>query len=215
MHDLFLKVILIFYSLENELILNYVVLMRRYLLNLILCCCTYIITIVFNSGLKADQNDLRLDDLFVNLRSAVNFEQATLFEIKIWDIWMEHKNPKVQNSLFMGLKAMKNNDYENALTHFNIVIQIEPEFAEGWNKRATVLYLMGRIKESEQDVVRTLKLEPRHFGALSGQGLIRISLKDWSGAIEVLEAGLEINPYMLGAIINLKFARKKFKESLT
>ena len=74
---------------------------------------------------------------------------------------------------------------------------------------------MGRYTESLKDINEVLKQENRHFGALSGQGLIRISLKDWSGAIEVLEAGLEINPYMLGAIINLKFARKKFKESLT
>ena len=175
----------------------------------------YIIFIVFNCTLKADQYDLRLNELFVNLKASMSLEEASLFEIKIWDIWMEHKNPKVQNSLFLGLESMKHNDFENALIHFNFLIEIEPEFAEGWNKRATVLYLMGRFHESEEDVRRTLQLEPRHFGALSGQGLIRMSLKDWKGAIDVLEAGLKINPHMPGAIMNLKYARKRLKETMT
>jgi tetratricopeptide (TPR) repeat protein len=101
------------------------------------------------------------------------------------------------------------------LGHFNQLTEIEPEFAEGWNKRATVLYLMGRFKESEEDILRTLKLEPRHFGALSGQGLIRMALEDWSGAITVLEAGLRIHPHMSGVIRNLEYVRKKQKESMT
>ena len=72
-----------------------------------------------------------------------------------------------------------------------------------------------KVEKSLNDISKVLDLEPRHFGALSGQGLIRISLKDWSGAIEVLEEGLKINPHMLGAIMNLKYARKMLKESMT
>jgi hypothetical protein len=89
------------------------------------------------------------------------------------------------------------------------------DYAEGWNKRATVLYLMGRFKESEADVMKTLELEPRHFGALSGQGLIKIALQDWTGAIYFLESALKINPHMHGVIMHLKYARKKHKESMT
>ena len=171
--------------------------------------------IYLDSPLKADQYDIRLDKLFINLKSSVSYEDASLFEIQIWNIWMEHKNPNVKNNLFLGLEAMKYYEFEDALSHFSKIIQMEPKFAEGWNKRATVLYMMGRYSESEDDVIRTLELEPRHFGALSGQGLIRISLKDWSGAIEVLEEGLKINPHMLGAKINLKYAIKMLKESMT
>jgi len=171
--------------------------------------------IYLNSPLKADQYDIRLDKLFINLKSSVSYEDASLFEIQIWNIWMEHKNPNVKNNLFLGLEAMKHQEFEDALAYFSKIIQMEPKFAEGWNKRATVLYMMGRYIESEDDVIRTLELEPRHFGALSGQGLIRISLKDWSGAIEVLEEGLKINPHMLGAKINLKYAIKMLKESMT
>ena len=171
--------------------------------------------IFLSSTLKADQYDIRLDKLFNNLKSSVSIEDASLFEVQIWNIWMEHKNPNVKDKLFLGLEAMKYQEFENALAYFSKIIQIEPKFAEGWNKRATVLYMMGRYRESEDSVIRTLELEPRHFGALSGQGLIRISLKDWSGAIEVLEEGLKINPHMLGAIMNLKYARKMLKESMT
>ena len=171
--------------------------------------------IFLNTSVKADQYDIRLENLFTNLKSTADINDASLFEIQIWDIWMEHKNPKVKDTLYLGLEAMKYNEFEDALTHFSSLIKMEPKFAEGWNKRATVLYMMGRFDESENDVIRTLELEPRHFGALSGQGLIRLSLKDWSGAIEVLEKGLKINPHMLGAIINLKYARKMLEESMT
>ena len=83
------------------------------------------------------------------------------------------------------------------------------EFAEGWNKRATVLYLMGRFQESEEDVLRTLELELRHFGALAGQELDGLALEDWSGSVQALEAGLRIHPHMSGEIRNLKYSRKK------
>ncbi len=117
--------------------------------------------------------------------------------------------------MLQGVEAMKLRNFEKALGHFSLLIKNSPNYAEGWNKRATVLYLMGRFKESEADVVRTLELEPRHFGALSGQGLIRIALQDWTGAIYFLESALKINPHMHGVIMNLKYARQKHKESMT
>jgi len=165
--------------------------------------------------MKADQKDLRLEELFNDLKTSVSMQKASLFEIQIWKIWMEHRNPKVQSPMFLGIEAMRHQKFKNALYYFSQLILIEPEFAEGWNKRATVLYLMGRLQESEEDVIRVLELEPRHFGALVGQGLIRMAQEDWSGAIQALEAGLRINPHMPGAIKNLKYARKKRKESMT
>ena len=189
--------------------------MKRSVIRIKLYIFFNIFLILMTSALNADQYDLRLEELFINLKSSISIEEASFFEIQIWNIWMEHQNPKVQNSLLMGIEAMKHHEFENALDHFSVLVKIEPEFAEGWNKRATVLYLMGRFKESEKDVLRALKLEPRHFGALSGYGLIRMSYEDWQGAIELLEAGLKINPHMPGAIINLKYARKKLNESMT
>ena len=163
----------------------------------------------------ADQNDPRLELLFKNLKTSLSAQKASFIEINIWKIWMEHRNPKAQSSMFLGVEAMNNQQLGKALAHFSLLTEIEPNFAEGWNKRATVFYLMGRFKESENNILRTLKLEPRHFGALSGQGLIRMALGDWSGAITALEAGLTVHPHMSGVKRNLKYVRKKLKESTT
>jgi len=189
--------------------------MSRFLFNFIFCFLLTTVLLVVGSPIMADQNDPRLDLLFKNLKASVSFQKASSVEIQIWKIWMEHQNPRALSSMFLGIKAMNNQQLGKALGHFNQLTEIEPEFAEGWNKRATVLYLMGRFKESEEDILRTLKLEPRHFGALSGQGLIRMALEDWSGAITVLEAGLRIHPHMPGVIRNLEYVRKKQKESMT
>ena len=77
--------------------------------------------------MKADQNDLRLDKLFSSLKSSSSIEDASLFEIKIWNIWMEHTNPKVKDNLFLGLEAMKYQEFEDALVHFNKALEYDPE----------------------------------------------------------------------------------------
>ena len=171
--------------------------------------------LLLSTSADADQNDARLAELFRSLKSTENVSKASVFESKIWHIWMEHHDPEVESAMFQGLEAMKLQLFEQAFGHFSLLIKLAPDYAEGWNKRATVLYLMGRFKESEADVLRTLELEPRHFGALSGQGLIRIALQDWTGAIYFLESALKINPHMHGVIMNLKYARQKQKESMT
>ena len=174
-----------------------------------------VILLLLSAFAHADQNDIRLAELFRGLRSTESVSKALVFESKIWRIWMEHYDPEVESAMFQGVEAMKLQQFEQAFGHFSLMIKLAPDYAEGWNKRATVLYLMGRFKESEADVVRTLELEPRHFGALSGQGLIKIALQDWTGAIYFLESALKINPHMHGVIMNLKYARQKQKESMT
>ena len=174
-----------------------------------------VILFLLSVFVHADQNDSRLVKLFSSLKSTENLSTASVFETKIWHIWMEHNDPEVERAMFQGLEALKLQLFEKAFGHFSLLIKLAPDYAEAWNKRATVLYLMGRFEESESDVIRTLELEPRHFGALSGQGLIRIALEDWRGAIYFLESALKINPHMHGVFINLKYARQKYKESMT
>ncbi len=98
-----------------------------------------------------------------------------------------------------GIEAMSRGNYEAALSAFSRVVEAEPDFAEGWNKRATVYYLMGDFGASVRDVERTLTLEPRHFGALSGLGLIYLVVGEDLPALKAFEAALEVNPYLRGA----------------
>ena len=100
------------------------------------------------------------------------------------------------------------------MEHFSELTRQVPQFAEGWNKRATVLYLLGRFHESSVDVERTLQLEPRHFGALSGKGLILMQYHNWSGAIEAFQEGLKIHPFMPASKKHLEFVIRKQKETM-
>ena len=186
---------------------------------LILKCISFFIlnfmVLVLCTPTLADQTDPRLRVFFRQLKSSTSYEKALHIEIRIWEIWMEHSNPWAKISMNSGVEALNDYEFEKALEHFKLLTEIEPDFAEGWNKRATVLYLLGRYSESEKDILQTLKLEPRHFGALSGLGLIRIALEDWSGAVSALESALNFNPHMTEVIKNLKYVKKKLKESVT
>jgi len=101
-----------------------------------------------------------------------------------------------------------------ALDKFNEVIQLAPDLAEGWNKRATIFYLMKKFDRSVKDIAQTLKLEPRHFGALSGLGLINQVIGQTNAAIKAFEQALDINPHLsslkdkVTKMKKIKFGRK-------
>ncbi len=95
-----------------------------------------------------------------------------------------------------GMIAMRRGVLDQALQRFDAIIAHAPDFAEGWNKRATVLYMMGRHDESVADVQHVLNLEPRHYGALSGLGMILIALGREEEALAWLHRALELNPYL-------------------
>ena len=145
---------------------------------------------------RADQNDPNLDALFEGLASARSAEEAEAFEHRIWRVWINSGQALVDNAMERGLTAMQNGAYDTSLKYFNDVISLAPKLAEGWNKRATVYYMMGRYPESVLDIQRTLELEPRHFGALSGLGLIYMEMGQKKAAIRAMEKALAIHPHM-------------------
>ena len=95
-----------------------------------------------------------------------------------------------------GSNLVKNNQLYEAVQIFTKVIALDPKWAEAWNKRATVLYLLGEFQRSQDDIDKVLELEKRHFGALAGQGLVNIQLKNYNKAIESYEKAKEIYPTM-------------------
>lgn len=152
----------------------------------------------------ADQNDNRLDTLFGRLHQTESFVEATKIVQQIWVVWTEFEEEDTHEAMLRGVDAMAGADYDAALAIFDEVIRMHPAFAEAWNKRATVYYLMGRLEESLNDVAVTLDLEPRHFGALSGKGMIMMAQGNFTQAIEAFERALETNPHMPGVRMRIE-----------
>ncbi len=137
--------------------------------------------------------------------------EAVATEQKIWAIWLETPDTKVQRLLEIGIAHMNGGANAQALKSFDEIVELAPGFAEGWNKRATVHYLLGNYDASLADIEKTLELEPRHFGALSGRGLIYSKLEDLEKALAAFEAALDIHPNMAGAKMNALMIRRVLK----
>lgn len=146
----------------------------------------------------ADQTDNRLDPLFTALRKAPDAATAAAIEQKIWIVWIKGPNEEADALMLEGMEALKREELELALKRFTELVKKEPNFAEAWNKRATVHFLMDNYTKALSDLEETLKLEPRHFGALSGLGTIFAELDQPHPAIQVFERVLEIHPNAKG-----------------
>jgi tetratricopeptide (TPR) repeat protein len=157
----------------------------------------------------AAQQDQRLPGLFDKLKGTGNPAEAQAVEMMIWQIWTEAGDRATDSLMQLGLGAMQSGDLPGALSLFDAVTARAPNFAEGWNKRATILFMMGAMEKSAEDVARVLALEPRHFGALSGLGLINTHLKREDAAIAAFEQALKVNPHMPAVKTNLDELRKK------
>ena len=91
---------------------------------------------------------------------------------KIWDIWLETNDTEIEKDFYRGIEFLRIGDYTQSIYFLTQVIKKNPNFSEAWNKRATVYFMMGNFDKSMYDIKQTLDLEPRHFGAMDGMGLI-------------------------------------------
>jgi tetratricopeptide (TPR) repeat protein len=144
----------------------------------------------------ADQGDQRLTALFDQLKTKHSVMDAEAIQQAIWAVWMESANAEVNLLMLEGIDAMSQSDLKRALTAFDSMVEVAPGFSEGWNKRATVEFLMNDFKASVADIQKTLELEPRHWGALSGLGQIYLALDNDEAALRAFRRALEINPYL-------------------
>ena len=139
--------------------------------------------------------EIVLNKLFDQLIKTHNLNNAEQLEKKIWSIWSEHpNNNKLTDRLEFGTELMQYGDYNYALRVFNNIIITDPQWSEAWNKRATVFFLMNKLSNSLDDIDKVLSLEPRHFGALSGQARIFIKLQKYEKAIKSIERALRFYP---------------------
>ena len=118
-------------------------------------------------------------------------------ERALWNVWHRSGIPDVDARLYEGIIAMQRRAFEQATAIFTAVIEMAPNFAEGYNKRATAYYMMQDFEQSLSDCDRTIALNPVHFGALSGAGLCQLGLHNLPKALEYFERALAVNPHML------------------
>ena len=171
-----------------------------------------IISIFININfLHADERNSELNRLFNELKIK---DQSSSFKIeqKIWKIWSTHpNNDDLTSMLSVGSNFVNNNQYPKAVEIFTKVIELDPSWAEAWNKRATVLYMMGEFEKSQNDIDEVLKLEKRHFGALAGQGLVNIKLEKYEKALMSYEEAVKIYPTMNSPKIMIKELKELIK----
>ena len=148
-------------------------------------------------SLLADQTDARLPALFTELRTTSEAEKAKIVAAEIWQIWSEHSdNDRLSERLKIGIAQMEAGRLRQAEQIFTTIIDADPAFAEAWNKRATVYFLMGAYDRSKRDIAQTILREPRHFGALSGLGLVETHLGNYEAALNAYEQAIALHPYL-------------------
>ena len=161
--------------------------------------------LIFQSDLAlADQTDKRLDMLFGRLSSSSDAQVIRSTENEIWEIWFAHPNSDVERLMQIGVQRMNASRQSEAMLIFNELTENFPDYAEAWNRRATLHYLLGNYQESIRDIEKVLALEPRHFGALSGLGLVYLQLDQLGKAKQAFEDLIDVHPNSPNAQENLR-----------
>ena len=150
-----------------------------------------------------------VDALFDQLYAADNPAEGHRIEHKIWEAWMESGSDTVDALMKGGVKVMDKGDYKRAETIFSRMIELKPDYAEAYNKRATVRFLAGDYAGAVADIERTLKLEPRHFGALTGLGTIMEKLDNLPEALRAWRRALAADPFLTDAPEKLRELRRR------
>ena len=155
----------------------------------------------------------QIDKLFDQLKSTTSYQESKEIESKIWELWTTHPSKNSLTALMAdGSLYMSQNKLETAYETFTQTIKLDPNWAEAWNKRATVLYLMGKYELSQADIDKVLKLEKRHFGALSGQGLVQTALNNYQKAIDSYIEAHKVHPNMKSPLIMIEKLQLQIKK---
>ncbi|NWH09078.1 MAG: tetratricopeptide repeat protein [Alphaproteobacteria bacterium] len=143
-----------------------------------------------------DTTKAELDGLFQLLAKAGDATQAEAAEAQIWEHWLHSGSPSADLLLMRGIEALARGEYATSEQLLSTVIALSPDFAEAWNKRATLYYLQGKYDLSLLDIEHTLALEPRHFGALMGLGRILEEYRQPEKALDAFERAKAIHPFL-------------------
>ena len=158
------------------------------------------IIILFISTTTVSANDrdrnIELDKLFLELKKNIPTLSSRIAQ-QIWMLWSTHPtDQKLTSLLDEGSRLVQDQKLNRAIDVFTEAIELDPNWAEAWNKRATVFYMVGEFQKSQDDIDKVLELENRHFGALAGQGMVNIKLKNYDKAKRSYQKAQEIYPAM-------------------
>ncbi len=173
-----------------------------------------ILLFISTSILSANERDAKLDKLFNELKKNISSSSPSI-EQKIWTLWSTHPtDQKLTSILDEGSRLVQDQKLDRAIEVFTEAIELDPNWAEAWNKRATVFYMVGEFQKSQNDIDKVLKLEKRHFGALAGQGMVNIQLKNYEKAIQSYEKAQEIYPAMQSPKIMIKQIKELINQEM-
>jgi tetratricopeptide (TPR) repeat protein len=151
-----------------------------------------------------------LDKLFADLKAAPTIYAGKEIEAQIWAEWLRSGDSDTDQVMDEVLAAMNSQDLKTALKYLDAIVQSQPDYAEGWNKRATVFFYLNDYPDSLADIDKVLALEPRHFGALSGLGMIKMNEGDKRGALDAFQRAYAVDP----ALNNIKNVIDQLKAAL-
>lgn len=141
----------------------------------------------------------RLEALFARLSSTNDAVEGDTIVEEIWRLWLISGRPEIDAIMQNALVLVEAGRPQAAMPLLDSIVERAPEWAEGWNKRATVLYLLDEYDRSLADIDKVLALEPRHFGALAGRGLIHIAQENYRAALDDYRRARAVNPFLQGA----------------
>jgi tetratricopeptide (TPR) repeat protein len=130
----------------------------------------------------------------------------------LWLLWSRSGDPAIDALMAKGADEMEADRLDDAVKTYSEVIRRKPDFAEGWNKRATAYYLAADYRRSLADCDEVLKRNPQHFGALSGAGQIHYALENYELALVWFGRALEVNPNMIGVEMNIQRAKERLQQ---
>lgn len=151
---------------------------------------------VISARAEEDLSQLSLDQLFVELKSAPNPNEAARISTRIWRKWLTPEDPVLAVLMNEAIAAKAALDISRTMTLLEQITANFPDYAEAWNLRATLQYELGNYEKSLSDIEETLRREPRHYGALSGRALVYLALGDKLKARQAVEEALEIHPFI-------------------
>lgn len=151
------------------------------------------------SPAQLEKRAVRLDALFTRLASTDDADEGDTIVEEIWRVWLQSGRPEIDALMQKTLALLQAGEPRAAMPLLDTIVERAPDWAEGWNKRATVLYVLDEYDRSLADIDKVLALESRHFGALAGRGLIHIAKENYRAALDDYRRARAVNPFLQGA----------------